>query len=154
EEALTRATETYRMAGDDAGVASCLALRSDWLVAPASSALVRNLVIADVAFPSSELTWNIEAVEGGAEEVDLAQGCAALEEALRLYKRAGSSCGAASVLLRLAYVSRLEGQLDKQIELTQEAQKRFTTAGDPLHAHLALAHHTLALLDARRFPED
>jgi CHAT domain-containing protein len=154
EEALVRANEIYRIAQDDAGVASCLALRSDWWVAPASSALVRNLVIADAAFPSSELTWNTEAVEGSAEALDLPQGRAVLEEALRLYERAGSPCGVASVLLRLAHVARLEGQLDTQLARAKEAQERFMDAGDPLHAHLALAHHTLALLDARRFPED
>ena len=154
KEALVRASEIYRIAQDDAGVASCLALRSDWFVAPASSALVRNLVIAEAAFPSSELTWNTEAVEGSTEDLDLPQGRADLEEALRLYERAGSPCGAASVLLRLAHVARLEGQLDTQLARAREAQERFMNAGDPLHAHLALAHQTLALLDARRFPED
>ncbi len=154
EEAMRRATEVYRAGGDDAGVAGCLAPRSDWLIAPVSSGLVRNLMIADAAYPSSELAWMIEAVEGGDEGIDLEQARTVLAEALSLYERAGSRCGSASVLLRLAYVARLEHQLEKQIEQAEEARRRFLAAGDLQHAHLASAHHALALLDARRFPED
>lgn len=154
EEAIGRATETYRLASDEAGVASCLALRGDWLVAPISSALVRNLMIADASFPASELAWMIEADEGSAEGVDSRQARSLFQEARLLYERADKPRGVASVLLRLAYIARLEGERDRQIALAEDAHRRFAAAGDLLHAELAKAHCLLARLDARRFPED
>jgi CHAT domain-containing protein len=154
EEAIARATDTYRVAHDEAGVASCLALRGDWLVAPMSSALVRNLMVADASFPASELAWMIEAEEGTSEGVDVRQARSLFEEARSLYERADNPRGVASLLVRLAYIARIEGQHDLQVELAEDAHRRFSAAGDLLHAELAKAHCLLARLDARRFPED
>ena len=154
EESLDRAVAAYHSANDEAGVAGCLALRGDWAVAPISSALVRNLMIADAAYPTSELVWMIEAVEGGTDGIDIAGARATLEEARTLYERADRTRGVASILLRQAYLAKIQRQLDRQVALAQQSAHLFETSGDVMDAQLANACALLAPLDARRFPED
>ena len=154
EASLERAIAGYRSAADEVGVAGCLALAGDWSIAPVSSALVRNLMVADAAYPTSELAWMIEAVEAATDAVDLDRARSAFEQARRLYEASGRTRGIASVLLRLAYLARVEGQLDRQIALADEAARRFEAADDLLHAQLARTGALLARLDARQFPED
>ena len=151
---LERAIAGYRSAADDVGVAGCLALGGDWAVAPVSSALVRNLMVADAGYPTSELAWMIEAVESATDGVDIDRARSAFDQARALYERFGTTRGIASVLLRLAYLARVEGQLDRQIALADEAAMRFKAADDLLHAQLARTGALLARLDARQFPED
>jgi hypothetical protein len=69
--------------------------RGDWVAAPISPALVRNLMIADVAYPTSELAWMVEAVEGGTDGIDISGARSAFEEARVLYERTGRTGGVA-----------------------------------------------------------
>ncbi|MFO0592358.1 MAG: CHAT domain-containing tetratricopeptide repeat protein [Polyangiaceae bacterium] len=151
-EHLNTALQACRAAGDDLGAAGCLSLRADWLVAPRSSALLQNLIIAESPSDTSDLAWMVELVEG-AKDGDIAGARAALVEAEALCEgRSARARGA--VLLRSAYLDEIEGRVDDQLRRIEDAIGLFQTCGDLAFEHLSRAARAIALLRVSRSPEE
>lgn len=153
-ERLALAREGFAGQSHGLGIASCLTMDADWELAPLSSASLRNLVVTESSFSTSEHPWTIEAVEGDVGGRDVPRARALLGEALSIGRACGSRRAQASVLLRQAYSARLDGDHGRQVEdVTAACALTGEDEGSDLGC-LAWTLLALARVDARQTADE
>ena len=137
-ETLQLVYEKYEQQQDYLGQAACLLMYSDWMLAPLSSADIRNLHPYESGTVSSELSDHMENIEGAPpQEENIAQAYNFLLKAAELCQKSQKPECEAYIKLRQSYILALKNEISESCTLLTKATTLFAQSNNEFQKHLS-----------------